>query len=252
MWRYYYTIVRNVFRIFEAVKTMQDMIELSKYRSDEFNEETKYRYVQYIVDVMQKTGHIKTEVYGEENLPKDGGYMMFPNHQGKYDVYGIISVHKRPCTFVMDIEKSNFIFIKQIVDVLDAKRLSKKNNRQAMNIINDVAKEVENGRRYILFPEGTYDNHKKNGLFDFKAGCFKICLKSKVPIVPVVLIDSYKPYNSWDFGELKSYVYYLDPIFFDEYKDLNTQQIAELVKSRIANKIDEVKNMNLDKDEIVL
>lgn len=113
MWRYHYTIIRNIFRIPEAIKTMKDMIELSKNRPDEYNEETKYRYVQYITDVMQKKGHIKTEVYGEENLPKEGGYMMYPNHQGKYDVYGIISVHKKPCTFVMDIEKSIIVGISE-------------------------------------------------------------------------------------------------------------------------------------------
>ena len=243
MWRYYYTITRNVFRILEAVKTMKDMINLSKERKDEFNEETKYRYVQYITYVMQKTGHIKTEVYGEENLPKDGGYMMYPNHQGKFDVYSIISVHKKPCTFVMDVKKSNFIFIKQLVDMLDAKRLDKENNRQAMKIINEVAKEVEQGRKCILFPEGIYDNRKRNSLIEFKAGCFKISLKSKTPIVPVVLIDSYKPYNSWKFGEIKTQVHFLTPILFDEYKEMNTQQIAELVKERIANKIKEIKGV---------
>ena len=241
MWRYCYTIIRNIFRLPEAIKTMEDMIELSKKRPDEYNEEVKYRYVQYIIDVMQKTGHIKTEVFGENNLPKDGGYMMYPNHQGKYDVYGIISVHKQPCTFVMDIKKSNSIFIKQLVDILDAKRLDKKNNRQAMTIINEVAKEVGQGRKCILFPEGIYDNKKKNSLIDFKPGCFKICLKSKVPIVPVVLIDSYKPYNSWKIGEITTQVHYLKPILYDEYKDMNTQQIAELVKRKIADKIQELK-----------
>ena len=241
MWRYYYTIVRNIFRIPEAIKTMNDIMELSEKHPDEYNEETKYRYVQYICNVMQKTGHIKTEVYGKENLPKDGGYMMYPNHQGKYDVYGIISVHKQPCSFVMDIEKSNSIFIKQIVDTLKAKRLDKKNNRQAMKIINEVANEVKNGRKYILFPEGKYDNQKKNKLIDFKSGCFKICLKSKVPIIPVVLIDSYKPYNSWFIGEIKTQVHYLKPILFEEYQNLNTHQIAELVKNKIANKIEELR-----------
>ena len=171
MLRYYYTIIRNFFRILEAIKTMKDMSELSKIRPDEYNEETKYRYVQYISEVMQKTGHIKTEVYGEENLPKNGGYMMYPNHQGKYDVYGIISVHKEPCTFVMDIKKSNIIFIKQIVDLLEAKRLDKENNRQAMKIINEVAKEVKDGKKYILFPEGIYDNKKQNKLYNFRSGC---------------------------------------------------------------------------------
>lgn len=62
-----------------------------------------------------------------------------------------------------------------------------------------------------------------------------------MPIVPVVLIDSYKPYNSWDIREIKTSVYYLEPITFDEYKDMNTQQIAKLVKEKIANKIAEVK-----------
>ena len=77
---------------------------------EEYNEETKYRYVQYISNVMQKTGRIKTEVYSEENLPKEGGYMMYPNHQGKYDVYGIFSVHKQPCSFVMDV-KNQMLFL---------------------------------------------------------------------------------------------------------------------------------------------
>lgn len=241
MWRYYYTIVRNIFRIPVVIKKMEDMIKQSKEHPDEYNEEKNYRYVQYIVDLMQRTGSVKTEVFGHEDLPKEGGYMMYPNHQGKYDAYGIISAHKQPCTVVMDIKKSNFIFIKQILDTLKGKRLDKKNNKQAMTIINEIATEVEAGRRYILFPEGMYDNQKKNSLIEFKAGCFKICLKSNVPIVPVVLIDSYKVYNSWDVGEITTQVHFLKPIFFDEYKDMKTHQIAELVKTKIATKMKELK-----------
>ena len=96
MWRYYYTILRNIFRIPVVIKKMQDIIRYSKEHPEEDTEEKNYRYVQYIVDLMQKTGYIKTEVFGYENLPKEGGYMMYPNHQGKYDVYGIISVHIQP------------------------------------------------------------------------------------------------------------------------------------------------------------
>lgn len=242
MWRYYYTIVRNIFRIPVLVKTMESMTKSSEENPEKYNEENHYRYVkENVVDVMRRTGNIKTEVFGKENLPKEGGYMMFPNHQGKYDAYGIISVHEKPCTVVIDIEKSNYILIKQIIDTLRGKRLDKKNNRQAMTIINEVAKEVGQGRRYILFPEGWYDKHKKNSLIEFKAGCFKICLKSKVPIIPVALIDMYKVYDSWETGEATPQVHFLEPIFYDEYKEMNTYQIAELVKTRIADKIKEVK-----------
>ena len=56
MWRYYYTIGRNIFRIQKEVKTMKKLIELSKTNQDKYDEESRYRYVQKnIVETMQKT-----------------------------------------------------------------------------------------------------------------------------------------------------------------------------------------------------
>lgn len=247
MLRIYYIAARNFFRFLGALKTMEDLTELSKVRPEEFNDKVRYGYVQYVIDVMKKTGHITTEVYGEENLPKTGGYMMYTNHQGKYDAYGIISSHKQPCTFVMDVKKSNYVFIRQLVDILYAKRLAKDNNRQAMTIINEVAKDVENGKKYILFPEGQYDTKKKNAIGDFKAGSFKICSKSKVPMVPIALIDSYKAFNGFSLKPVTTQVHFLEPIYYDEYKDLTTKQMAELVKSRIESKIKEVEEARKSK-----
>lgn len=241
MFRYYYTIIINLVRIFDVVRTMNCMIKKADEESEKQTEELHYKYVQqHIINVMKKTGRIETETFGIENLPKEGGYMMYPNHEGKWDVYGLMSVHKYPCSFVMDIKKSNRIFIKQIVDLLKGKRLSKTDNRQAMKIINEVAKEVELGKKYILFPEGDFDKEKKNTLWDFKAGCFKISLKSKKPIIPVVLYDSYIPYNSMKLGKVKTQVHFLKAINYDEYKDMNTHQIANLVKTRIETKIKEL------------
>ena len=237
MLRYVYTIIVNLIRLLDAIKTMNDMIKKSNEKPEEYVEEYNYGYVKYIIDVMKKTGKIETECFGAENLPKESGYMMYPNHEGKWDVYGLMSVHKYPCSFVMDIKKSNRIFIKQLVDMLKGKRLSKTDNRQAMTIINEVAKEVEAGRKYILFPEGDFDKDKKNGLWEFKAGCFKISLKSKTPIVPVVLYDSYVPYNTLKMGKVKTQVHFLKPICYDEYKEMSTRQIADLVKSKIEEKL---------------
>ena len=240
MWRYYYTITKNVFRLFEALKTMDDMVEKTAKYPEEITDENKYGYVRYVVDVLKQTGKITVEVTGRENLPTEGGYMMYPNHEGKWDLYGIIAAHRQPLSFVMDIRKSNAIFIRQIVNILGGKRLDKQNDRQAMTIINEVAKEVTAGKKFILFPEGDFTKEKKNSLHEFKAGCFKASLKSKTPIIPVALIDSYKPYNSMEFGPVTTGVHFLKPIPYEEYKDMNTREIAELVKSRIAEKIEEV------------
>lgn len=236
MWRFYYTIVGNIIKWPKIILTMRDMAA----KPEKYSEEDCYDYMQYVIDVMKKVGHIRTEGYGMENLPKEGGYMLYPNHQGKFDAYGLVAEHEKPCTVVMDDAKSHTIFIREVIDLLKGKRMDIHDTRQALTIINEITEEVKKGRRYILFPEGGYTKEKKNSLGDFKAGCFKIGLKSKAPIVPVALIDSYKVYNSWQLAPVTTQVYFLEPIYYEEYKDMKTAQIAEMVKTRIQQKIDEV------------
>ena len=65
--------------------------------------------------------------------------MMYPNHQGKYDALGIIYTHKKPCSIVMDRAKSNTILVREFIDLLQGKRLDKKDVRQALTIINEVS-----------------------------------------------------------------------------------------------------------------
>jgi 1-acyl-sn-glycerol-3-phosphate acyltransferase len=141
---------------------------------------------------------------------------------------------------VIDKNKSHTILVREVVDLVQGKRLEKNNPRQGIRIINEVAEDVKNGKRYVLFPEGGYKFNNKNKVCDFKAGSFKIALKAKVPIIPIALVDSYKVFNSFHFGPITTYVYYLKPITYEEYKDMRTQEIASLVKARIEEKLREV------------
>lgn len=56
--------------------------------------------------------------------------------------------------------------------------------------------------------------------------------------MPVAIIDSYKPFGVNSLRRVKTQVHFLAPIFFEEYAQLNTREIAELVKSRISEKVD--------------
>lgn len=237
MWRMNYTILINLWRLPKILETMHRMAD----RPDLYSDKDGYDYVRYIVSLMQKTGHIKTQCFGEENLPKSGGYVMYPNHQGKYDAYGLVSVSEDALTIVMDREKSYHALINEIIQILRGKRMDVDNARQALTIINQVAQEVSEGRRYIIFPEGAYSDDKHNELWDFKPGCFKAAAKACAPIVPVALVNSYKVYNSWTLLPVKTQVHYLQPLYYEDYKDLNTAQISEIVKERIANKLNELK-----------
>lgn len=231
-----FVILMNIFRIpYYAHKMSVEAKNPEKYPL-----ELRYKTIKHIIKIIKGTLVVRTKAYGKENLPSQGGYMLYPNHQGKYDVLGIIHTHDTPCQVVMDLKKSNTLLVKQLLDANEGKRLDKNNPRQAMGIINEVAAEVAAGRKYILFPEGGYKFNNKNILGEFKPGCFKIALKSKAPIVPVALIDSYRVFNSYWFGPVKTQVHYLEPIYYEEYKDMSTIQISDLVKSRIQQKLDEI------------
>ena len=131
------------------------------------------------------------------------------------------------------------ILVNEIVDLVQGKRLDRKDIRQAMNVLNEVAEEGREGRKYIIFPEGDYAFNNKNQMVPFKAGCFKCALKAKAPIVPVALIDSYKVFNSYTMGKVTTQVHYLKPLLYEDYKNLKTKDIARIVQERIRKVIED-------------
>lgn len=234
MIRFIQVILWNLPRLYMIPKMAYKAKHTEKY-----SEEHRYAYALLLIRRIMKAGHITTKRYGEENLPAEGGYIMYPNHQGKFDALGIMISHDKPCTVVIDDAKSHGLVIGQFIDMLGAKRLIKDDLRQSIQIIKEVADEVREGRRYIIFPEGGY-LHNHNTMNAFKAGCFKSAIKAKAPIVPVALIDSYKPFELWSLKKVETQVHFLKAIPYEEYRGMNTQEIADLVKERIARRIREV------------
>lgn len=176
-----------------------------------------------------------------ENLPSEGGYILCPNHQGKFDALGIMISHEKPCSVVIDDAKSHGILVKQFIDLVHGKRLIKNDFRQSVRIIKELSEETQKGRKFIIFPEGGYF-HNHNTVGEFKPGCFKSAMKARVPIVPVALIDSYKVFEEWTLRKVETQVHFLQAISYDEYRGMTTVEIAEMVKNRIVNRITEVLN----------
>ena len=119
---------------------------------------------------------------------------------------------------------------------MKAYMLDRDDVRQAMKVIANVSKEVMDGRNYIIFAEGT---RSKNGnqVQEFKGGSFKAATKAKCPIVPVALIDAFKPFDTNTISPVKVQVHFLAPLYYDDYKDMKTKEIAALVKGRIQDTI---------------
>ena len=65
-------------------------------------------------------------------------------------------------------------------------------------------------------------------------------MKAKCPIVPVALIDTYKAFDTGSAEPLTVQVHFLKPMHYEEYKDMKSKEIAELVKQRIQDKISSI------------
>ena len=220
MFKFVYVIFINLWRYFFVVPYMK-MCAVNEKRTTLQN----YRLVQWVCNKVRKGIHVVTKAYGTENLPKEGGYVMYPNHQGKYDALGILLTHDQPCSFVIEEKASKQTILTEVVDLVNGKRLDNSNPRKAIRVISEVSKEVKSGIRYILFPEGYWDK-SGNEMHEFRAGAFKCAVRAKAPIVPVALVDSYKAFMGYDLiHPTYTYVYYLKPIYYDEYCEMNTQQI---------------------------
>ena len=210
---------------------------------EKYSDEECWRMLKIMIRHVMKRGRISTITTGAEKLPKGEGYIMISNHQGKWDAPGIFLNMDDPATYVMDAKRSKLFIANQLSDMLRAKRLEKGNLKQQVQIINEVASEIQAGRRYLLFPEGGYD-HNHNSLNEFLPGSFKIALKARCPIVPVAIYDSFKPFEGKSFRHVTTQVAFLDPIPFEELEGMNTLQIRDLVVSKIQSKLETMESLN--------
>jgi 1-acyl-sn-glycerol-3-phosphate acyltransferase len=113
--------------------------------------------------------------------------------------------------------------------------------RQSMQVIMDVTRRVKEGQNFLIFAEGTRSKNQ-NQLLEFKGGSFKCATKSRCPIVPVALLDTYKVMDTNSIKPVTVQVHFLPPLYYEEYQNMKTTEIAQVVHDRIEQTIKENEN----------
>ena len=148
---------------------------------EKYTEKQRYDMLKFIVKRANRGGNVHIDVHGQDNIPKEDGFMFFPNHQGLYDVLAIVDAcPEHPFSVVAKQEVRNVQFLKQVFACMKAFTIDRDDVRQSMKVIMAVSEEVKSGRNYLIFPEGT---RSKNGnqVGEFKGGSFKAATKAKCP-----------------------------------------------------------------------
>ena len=90
--RFKWVVISSLFYVMYAVPKAEYMLR----HPEKYTDEEKFAFAMKIVGHMKKRARTETLVYGAENIPDDQGYIMYGNHQGKYDALGILLSLDRP------------------------------------------------------------------------------------------------------------------------------------------------------------
>ncbi len=203
---------------------------------DKYPEAERWAHIQYILNRAITGGNVQLTVTGLENIPAEGGYMMYANHQGLFDVLAIAASCPVPMGAVLKKELYNIPFLHQVALCTKSFSMDREDVRQSLSVIQAVTEEVKNGRSYLIFPEGTRSK-KGNEMLEFHGGSFRCATKSKCTVVPVALIDSFKVLDEKGSKPVSMQLHYLPPITYEEYQTMKPAELAALVKERIGDKI---------------
>ena len=146
----------------------------------------------FIVTAAWLVWHIgfRIRVIGRENLPKEGGFVLAPNHISAIDpVFVVIARFWGKRLLIMakeEILQVNpvFTWMFRHVGVVGIER-----GRGDVNVVDELIGNVQKGQGLLIFPEGT--RSKTGQVGKVKSGAFVIASAAGVPMVPCRII--YEP-----------------------------------------------------------
>ena len=84
-------------------------------QEDRHTEQERYDYLRMIVKKVNRTGRVSVEGFGMEQIPDLDGFVLFPNHQGLFDMLAIIDTCSHPLSVVIKKEAADIILVKQVL-----------------------------------------------------------------------------------------------------------------------------------------
>ncbi|MBM6619354.1 lysophospholipid acyltransferase family protein [Bacillus suaedaesalsae] len=183
-----------------------------------------------------KTTGAHVTVKGEDLLPK-GPVLFVSNHQGNFDIPLLMGYVNKPLGFISKIEVKKLPIISHWMEVLPCIFMDRNDRRQSVRAIQEGARLLEKGHSMVIFPEGT--RSKGGPVASFKSGSFRLATKSGVPIVPITIDGSYRLFEDKGFqfqpGDVTITIH--SPIEYNEYENIEINELAILVQQKIASHI---------------
>lgn len=206
---------------------------------EKYSVQDKFDFGMKVIDKIKKRARVDTLVYGSDNIPDGEPVVFYSNHQGKYDALGVLRAMPGKASSVLwDYKTADRIIAHEMSGLVSAVLIDLKSMKGKVKGIIECIEKVQSGSNLLMFPEGFTDATKGNRIGEFQTGCFACSLKTHTTIVPVTIYDSYKAMNGNNiFKHVTTQVHFLPPIRYEEYREMNKQELSDLVRNRIVDKL---------------
>jgi 1-acyl-sn-glycerol-3-phosphate acyltransferase len=123
-------------------------------------------------------------VEGRERIRRGEAYVMVANHLSLLDILVVFRLFSH-FKWVSKIENFRVPFIGWNMSLNRYIKLKRGDRDSVLKMMRDCEKTLAEGNSIMMFPEGT---RSPNGeMRDFKPGAFELALKSRRPILPIVI-----------------------------------------------------------------
>lgn len=223
--RYVYMGLKNWFHI---PAWAIDVARRNKWK-DHYDVSNNYQMVRKMAQTIIRKGNVKVEVIGKELLPKESGYVILSNHQGFFDGMAIVEAMDQPFHFLAMKEMKDFKFVKYVMEMMRSIYIDREDIRQSLTAIKECANVIAKGENVLIFPEGTLEK-EENMLLPYKPGALKAAYLAKAPIAPIVLKDTFLPFEHNGCKPCTVRVEILKPYYYEDYKCYKTVELADIIR----------------------
>lgn len=123
-------------------------------------------------------------VTGLDNIPEENS-LFIANHRSLLDSPLLMAIVKEPLSFISKMEMKKVPIFSQWMQVLQCLFLDRSNSRAGLKTILQGIDNLKTGDNLAIFPQGT--RSMGDEFLSFKAGSFKLAVKSGKPIVPIAI-----------------------------------------------------------------
>ena len=234
----FFAVYLIIFVVFIAVYV--SFIDMKKDpKPTKFCRHLAKRACELVVQVFKIRIHVK----GMELLPENQKFLFVSNHISNFDPVVCLWLFRRHnISFILKDSIMKIPAVKRVLHKDLHLALDRSNNRQGLEVILKSIKLIKEDKKCIfVYPEGT--RAKDGQLKELHSGTFKIAEKAKCPIAVVTIINTNKVGKRSLFKSTDVYVEVAKVLNYDDYKDLQTNELSDRVHEIMKESLNELNEL---------